>query len=95
MALAIRLLGPPRLERDGEAVAFDTRKAMAVLATWRSPSGRHSSAERAGRDSVGRESAVVEIERDAKRLLACRRARQCAPSIEASSSSASTPALTR
>ena len=32
MALAIRLLGPPRVERDGEAVAFDTRKAMALLA---------------------------------------------------------------
>ena len=32
MALAIRLLGPPRVERDGGAVAFDTRKAMALLA---------------------------------------------------------------
>ena len=32
MALAIRLLGPPRVERDGVAVAFDTRKAMALLA---------------------------------------------------------------
>jgi DNA-binding SARP family transcriptional activator len=32
MALAIRLLGPPCVERDGEAVAFDTRKAMALLA---------------------------------------------------------------
>jgi len=32
MALAIRLLGPPRVERDGLAVAFDTRKAMALLA---------------------------------------------------------------
>ena len=32
MALAIRLLGPPRVERDGVVVAFDTRKAMALLA---------------------------------------------------------------
>jgi CspA family cold shock protein len=39
--------------------------------------------------------AVVEVDRDAKRLVACRRARQSAPSIDASSSSASTPALTR
>jgi DNA-binding SARP family transcriptional activator len=32
MGLAIRLLGPPRVERDGQRVAFDTRKAMALLA---------------------------------------------------------------
>lgn len=32
VALAIRLLGPPRVERDGERVAFDTRKAVALLA---------------------------------------------------------------
>ena len=32
MGLAIRLLGPPRVERDGRHVAFDTRKAMALLA---------------------------------------------------------------
>jgi DNA-binding SARP family transcriptional activator/predicted ATPase len=32
MALDITLLGPPRVERDGEAVTFDTRKAMALLA---------------------------------------------------------------
>lgn len=30
--LTIRLLGPPRVERDGRAVAFDTRKALALLA---------------------------------------------------------------
>ena len=28
----VMLLGPPRVERDGTAVAFDTRKAMALLA---------------------------------------------------------------
>jgi DNA-binding SARP family transcriptional activator len=32
MALDITLLGAPRVERDGEAVTFDTRKAMALLA---------------------------------------------------------------
>ncbi len=32
MALAVILLGPPRVERDGERVAFDTRKAIALLA---------------------------------------------------------------
>ena len=32
MALEVTLLGPPRVERDGERVAFDTRKAMALLA---------------------------------------------------------------
>ena len=32
MALEITLLGAPRVERDGEAVSFDTRKAMALLA---------------------------------------------------------------
>jgi DNA-binding SARP family transcriptional activator len=32
MALEITLLGTPRLERDGEPVTFDTRKAMALLA---------------------------------------------------------------
>ena len=32
MALEITLLGPPRVERDGEPVAFDTRKATALLA---------------------------------------------------------------
>ena len=32
MALEVTLLGPPRIERDGERVAFDTRKAMALLA---------------------------------------------------------------
>ena len=32
MALEVTLLGPPRVERDGEPVAFDTRKAMALLA---------------------------------------------------------------
>jgi DNA-binding SARP family transcriptional activator len=32
MRLEITLLGPPRVERDGERVAFDTRKAMALLA---------------------------------------------------------------
>jgi DNA-binding SARP family transcriptional activator/tetratricopeptide (TPR) repeat protein len=30
--IGVRLLGPPRVERDGVPVAFDTRKAMAVLA---------------------------------------------------------------
>ena len=32
MALEIRLLGPPRVDRDGAAVSFETRKAMALLA---------------------------------------------------------------
>ena len=32
MALEVTLLGPPRVERDGEPVAFETRKAMALLA---------------------------------------------------------------
>jgi DNA-binding SARP family transcriptional activator len=32
MALEVTLLGPPRVERDGERVTFDTRKAMALLA---------------------------------------------------------------
>jgi DNA-binding SARP family transcriptional activator/predicted ATPase len=32
MALEMSLLGPPRVERGGERVAFDTRKAMALLA---------------------------------------------------------------
>ncbi|HEX4719666.1 MAG TPA: AAA family ATPase [Thermoleophilaceae bacterium] len=32
MALAITLLGPPRVERDGSPVTFDTRKAVALLA---------------------------------------------------------------
>ena len=32
MTVKITLLGPPRVTRDGEAVAFDTRKAMALLA---------------------------------------------------------------
>jgi DNA-binding SARP family transcriptional activator/predicted ATPase len=32
MALDVTLLGPPRVERDGKRVAFDTRKAMALLA---------------------------------------------------------------
>ena len=32
MALSIALLGPPRVERDGAVVTFDTRKAMALLA---------------------------------------------------------------
>ena len=31
-ALEIALLGPPRVRRDGEPVAFDTRKAIALLA---------------------------------------------------------------
>ena len=30
--IKVSLLGPPRVERDGELVAFDTRKAMALLA---------------------------------------------------------------
>jgi len=30
--IEVRLLGPPRVERDGTLVAFDTRKAMALLA---------------------------------------------------------------
>ena len=30
--LIVRLLGPPRVERDGEAVEMDTRKAIALLA---------------------------------------------------------------
>jgi len=30
--LAVRLLGPPRIERDGRLVAVDTRKAIALLA---------------------------------------------------------------
>ncbi len=30
--VAVMLLGPPRVERDGTAVAFDTRKALALLA---------------------------------------------------------------
>ena len=32
MGLDIRLLGPPRVERDGAAVTFETRKAIALLA---------------------------------------------------------------
>ena len=32
MALDITLLGAPRVQRDGETVTFDTRKAMALLA---------------------------------------------------------------
>src|SRR5688500_10294680 len=32
MGLDIRLLGPPRVERDGAAVPFETRKAIALLA---------------------------------------------------------------
>jgi DNA-binding SARP family transcriptional activator/predicted ATPase len=32
MALEVTLLGPPRVERDGERAAFDTRKAIALLA---------------------------------------------------------------
>ena len=32
MGLDIRLLGPPRVERDGSAVTFETRKAIALLA---------------------------------------------------------------
>ena len=32
MTLEIALLGPPRVRRDGKAVAFDTRKATALLA---------------------------------------------------------------
>src|SRR5436190_8585720 len=32
MALVVTLLGPPRIDRDGERIAFDTRKAMALLA---------------------------------------------------------------
>jgi DNA-binding SARP family transcriptional activator len=31
-SLAIYLLGPPRLERDGQPVEVDTRKAIALLA---------------------------------------------------------------
>jgi DNA-binding SARP family transcriptional activator/Tfp pilus assembly protein PilF len=30
--IEVRLLGPPRVERDGDRVAFDTRKAVALLA---------------------------------------------------------------
>ncbi|MFL5870292.1 MAG: AAA family ATPase [Solirubrobacterales bacterium] len=30
--VSIRLLGPPRVDRDGKAVSFDTRKAVALLA---------------------------------------------------------------
>ena len=30
--LALHLLGPPRLERDGEPLQFDTRKIMALVA---------------------------------------------------------------
>jgi DNA-binding SARP family transcriptional activator len=32
MAIDVSLLGPPRVERDGRPVTFDTRKAMALLA---------------------------------------------------------------
>ena len=32
MAVDITLLGPPRVTRDGEPVAFETRKAVALLA---------------------------------------------------------------
>src|SRR5919201_470972 len=32
MALAVSLFGPPRIDRDGRRVGFDTRKAMALLA---------------------------------------------------------------
>lgn len=32
MSVEVALLGPPRVERGGEPVAFDTRKAMALLA---------------------------------------------------------------
>ena len=32
MALAVSLLGSPRVERDGRPVSFDTRKAVALLA---------------------------------------------------------------
>ena len=31
-AINVMLLGPPRVEREGAPVAFDTRKAMALLA---------------------------------------------------------------
>jgi DNA-binding SARP family transcriptional activator len=32
MTLTVSLLGPPRVERDGAPVSFDTRKALALLA---------------------------------------------------------------
>ena len=30
--MAVHLLGPPRIERDGVAISVDTRKAIALLA---------------------------------------------------------------
>jgi hypothetical protein len=35
--LKVSLLGAPHIERDGLPVTLDTRKAVALLATWRSP----------------------------------------------------------
>lgn len=46
VAISVCLLGPPRIERDGEAVSVDTRKAIALLA-YLAVTGRP-----AGRDSL-------------------------------------------
>src|SRR5712692_8369794 len=40
--LAIFLFGPPRLERDGESISVDTRKAIALLAYLAITGQRHS-----------------------------------------------------
>ena len=52
-AIHVMLLGPPRVERDGSPVAFDTRKAMALLAV---PGARRAPApaRRARRAAVAR-----------------------------------------
>jgi DNA-binding SARP family transcriptional activator len=49
MGLRLALLGPPRVERDGEAVRFDTRKAVALLAMLAVPA---APANRHGRDQL-------------------------------------------
>lgn len=40
--LALYLLGPPRLELDGEPVQIGRRKAVALLAYLATEGGRHS-----------------------------------------------------
>ena len=42
MALEIRLLGPPRIEKNGEALHVDTRKAIALLAYLAVTQAEHS-----------------------------------------------------
>src|SRR3954447_20626462 len=45
-ALTIALLGAPRIERDGQPIQVDTRKAIALLAYLAVVGGRH------GRDAL-------------------------------------------